>query len=67
MEANEPAVVTEEEEKLLSGNVPESVFWEFKRITANRKENMKTAILQAAMLYIHATDTDVSEVQQYVK
>lgn len=52
-----------EEEKLLSGNIPESVFWEFKRIAAERKENMKTAVLNAALLYIYAVSEEVKEVQ----
>lgn len=49
-------------EKMLNGLVPEDVFWEFKKVAAERKDNMKSAILNAALLYIHAIPEDLKEV-----
>lgn len=42
----------EELEKLLGANVPESLYWKFKKAAAERNEKMQDAIIHAAYLYI---------------
>lgn len=54
---------TEEETKLLGAQIPESIFWRFKSVAAERKESMAEAILNAAMLYIEFQPKEV-EVNQ---
>lgn len=46
------------EMKLLGGLVPLDVYWKFKKAAANRKEGMKEAILNAALLYIGVTNDE---------
>jgi len=50
-------------EKLLSGLVPAEIYWEFKKQAAERKESMREAICNAALLYIdvsHHTGTQAA-------
>jgi len=52
--ANNQLEKEQSEEKLLSGYVPADVYWDFKKAAADRKENLKEALMNAALLYIDA-------------
>ena len=55
-------ISADEAEKMLGAFVPESVFWDFKRAAAARKEKMSEAMINAAYLYISISDTKEAEV-----
>lgn len=42
----------QEDTKLLGSQVPENIYWLFKNAAAQRKETMRDAIINAALLYI---------------
>jgi hypothetical protein len=42
----------DEDTKLLGGQVPVNIYWQFKEIAAKRNESMSKAILHAALMYI---------------
>lgn len=44
----------EEVKKMLGAFVPETVYWAFKKVAAQRQEDMQEAILNAAYLYLDA-------------
>jgi metal-responsive CopG/Arc/MetJ family transcriptional regulator len=49
--------------KMLGGLVPEKLYWEFKAVATERRENMSEAIYNAAQLYI-GLKTDKEEEQK---
>jgi hypothetical protein len=53
MENNKVEQNTEDDEmKLLSGLIPAQLYWDFKRVAVLRKETLKDALKNAALLYI---------------
>lgn len=54
----------EEATKMLGAHVPQSIYWEFKRVAAERQEMLQEAILHAAMLYIDAVPQNKEEEQE---
>ena len=50
-------ISADDAEKMLGAFVPESVFWEFKKAAAARKEKMSEAMINAAYLYISIGDS----------
>ena len=53
--ATSTALQKEEETKLLGAHVEASLYWKFKEVAASRGEQLKDAIVHAALMYIHAT------------
>jgi negative regulator of replication initiation len=51
-----------EDTKMLGGNVPESIYWDFKKKATERKETMAEAIYNAAMLYIELKEDKKEDV-----
>lgn len=49
------------EGRILSGIIPEETYWQFKAVAAQRKEKIKDALEQAALMYIHACDEEEEE------
>lgn len=48
----------QEDTKLLGSQVPENIYWLFKHAAAQRKESMRDAIINAALLYISIEGED---------
>lgn len=54
-------VVEAIEQKLLGAKVDADIYWAFKKIASQRKENMQEAIVHAAMLYIELKEEGENE------
>lgn len=44
--------VEDENTKMLGGSVHEDLYWKFKEVASQRKENIREAITHAAIMYI---------------
>lgn len=49
---NKNPVIQEEETKSIGGPIPKSLYWEFKRVQAERKETALQALENAIRLYL---------------
>lgn len=47
----------EPKERMLGALVPDDIYWKFKGVASNRKESLKEAVFNAALLYINAIET----------